>query len=182
MPKNRNETSHIFCGAKHPKNRRKTGERGSDDKVFINVLRDNLTCGARVISFGTKSRMTTHLSPYANEMECINTEDFPKNFTCSHLYKALDEKKGNLKAKYKLEIKLPIHNLLGVNFKSFIKAKSPLDAEILKTLFDSSFTKQNDLHVSGNTLYFSLDFPNAEAFEFDRTLDIGNVADYLYPQ
>ena len=165
------------------KYRSKTGERSTDEKLFVNVLRDNLTCGARIISFGTKSRLTTHLSPYANEMECINTVDFPKSFTCSHLYKEINEKeKGNLKAKYLLEIILPIHNLLGVNFKPFVKAKAPLDAEILEILFGDNFSKQNDIHISGNTIYFSLDFPNAEPFDFDRTLDIGKIADYLYPQ
>ena len=77
---------------------------------------------------------------------------------------------------------MPIHNLLGVNFKTFIKAKSPLNTDVLKTLFASNFSKQNDIVVNGNAMYFSLNFSHAEPFEFDSSLKIGKIADYLYPQ
>ena len=104
------------------------GDPNLSEEDFINALRYNLTCGARVISFGTPSRLTTHLSPYADEIKCINTEDFPTSFKCSHRYKKYSEtgEKEERIAKYKLEIILPTHELLGVNFKSFIKATHPM--------------------------------------------------------
>jgi hypothetical protein len=52
----------------------------------------------------------------------------------------------------------------------------------LEALFRSNFKEKNDKHTRGNTLFFSLDFPNAEPFPFNHGLDIGDVADYLYPQ
>ena len=160
------------------------GDFSIKEDDFVNVLRHNLTCGAKIISFGAKSRMTTHLSPYEEEMHCINTYDFPTNFTCSHRYKKYNDENdaSDLAAKYKLEIILPIHKLLGVNFKSFVKAKAPLTADVLEILFASNFTSNHDAFKSGNAIYFSLNFPNSEPFEFDHSLNIGSVADYLYPQ
>ena len=163
------------------KYRSAVGELNMTEKEFIDALRDNLSCGARLLSFGTQERITTHLSPYLEEMQCVNTLDFPVSFSCAHIYKE-DNGKGDRKGTYTLEIILPIHKLLGVNFKPFLRAKAPLSTEILKLLFASNFSKKNDVAVVGSTLYFSLDFPNAEAFYFDPALGIGKIADYLYPQ
>lgn len=163
------------------KYRAMVNELNMTEKEFVNALRDNLSCGARLLSFGTQERITTHLSPYLEEMRCVNTLDFPVSFSCAHIYKE-DNGKGDRKATYTLEVILPIHKLLGVNFKPFMRAKAPLNTEVLKLLFASNFSKKNDAVVNGNTLYFSLDFPNAEPFDFDPALNIGKIADYLYPQ
>ena len=77
---------------------------------------------------------------------------------------------------------MPIHRLFGVNFKPFLKTRGSLTPEILEILFASNFVEGTDPHVTGDRLYFSLNFPNAKAFNFDHSLDIGEVADYLYPQ
>ena len=165
----------------------KTGETPSENE-FINVLRDNLICGAKILSFGTASRMTTHLSPYADEMDCITGLDFPESFKCSHVYKKYDptdETKADRKATYTLEIIVPIHTLLGVNFKSFIgfDPSSDLDMDIIEALFSSNFSsKKNDHKKLDNKIYFSINFPNAEGFDVDPALQIGSVADYLFPQ
>lgn len=159
-----------------------TNELNMTEQEFINTLRDNMFCGARILSFGTEDRLTTHLSPYIDELKCIDTIDFPTNFTCSHLYKESSEKKGDLMGTYLLEVILPIHKLLGVNFKTFLRAKAPMDVNILRLLFASNFSKHHDACINGNALYFSLNFPNAEPFPFNQGLNIGKLADYLYPQ
>ena len=77
---------------------------------------------------------------------------------------------------------LPIHRLFGVNFKPFLRTHGDLTPDILKLLFASNFVEGTDPHISGDRLYFSLNFPNAKAYAFDHSLDIGEVGDYLFPQ
>jgi len=159
-----------------------TNDLSMTEQEFINALQYNMTCGARLLSFGTENKLTTHLYPYTAEQKCRDTIDFPTNFACSHVYKYDKDKRDNIKGTYTLEYILPIHKLLGVNFKLFIRATNDMNIKILQALFLSNFKEKNDAHINGNTLYFSLDFPNAEEFPFNHDLNIGNLADYLYPQ
>lgn len=163
-----------------------TTDLSLSEPEFINKIQSDMSCGARILSFGTENKLTTHLFPYAAEQVCKDTEDFPTNFSCAHVFRHDKDKRDDLKAMYTLEYILPIHKLLGVNFKLFIRAEKDEEREmyieVLEALFRSNFKEKNDKHTRGNTLFFSLDFPNAEPFPFNHGLDIGDVADYLYPQ
>ncbi len=158
-----------------------TNDYRLDEAGFITALRDKLSCGVRLLSFGAESRLTTHLSPYREEIQTLDTLDFPINFTCQHLYKGNPEDPA-LKAEYHVELILPIHRLLGVNFKAFLRAEAPLTVEILQMLFASNFTKKSDVCRLDNKLYFSMNFPNAEPYRLKKSLQIGIKADYLFPQ
>ena len=152
-----------------------------DGEEFLRLLRDNLTCGARLLGFGTEERLTTHLSPYRDEMHTVTSLDYPVNFSCKHVFKYDSETPGRM-GEYRLEIILPIHRLLGVNFKIFIQGNATLRVNYLKLLFAPNFTEESDAVKVGEKLYFSLDFPNKEAFDVPPELGIGTKADYLYPQ
>ena len=149
---------------------------------FLNTLQYSMTCGGRILSFGTADKLTAHLFPYANEQTCKDTIDFPTTFACSHTFREDHERGDNLWGTYTIEYILPIHKLLGVNFKLFIEADTVTTRDILKILFASNFAEKHDLHENGNRLYFSLAFPNAKEFPFNHALNIGRVADYLYPR
>lgn len=170
--------------AAYDKYRSTVNELSKTEQEFINDLHTNMSCGARILSFGTEDKLTTHLFPYAEEQKCLDTVEFPTTFSCSHVYKDDNDKRDNIKGVYTLEYILPIHKLLGVNFKLFVQAKedTELDVEVLEILFQSNFQDKHDKKVNGNNLYFSLDFPNAEPFPFDHSLGIGTIADFLYPQ
>lgn len=150
---------------------------------FLRILRDNLTCGARLIGFGSEERLNTHLLPYRAEMHTVTDMDYPVNFSCKHVFKP-EKEKGELLGEYWLEIILPIHRLLGVNFKCYIQGNQNLSHEVLEKLFAPNFPPKNDLKIAdtGDKLYFSLDFPNRESFKVPKELGIGNQADYLFPQ
>lgn len=154
-----------------------------DKNGFLRLLRDNLSCGARLISFGSEEHLNTHLLPYREEIHTVTTMDYPINFSCKHVFKP-EKEEGELLGEYWLEIILPIHRLLGVNFKCYIQGNTNLPFEVLKKLFMPNFPPQNDLKTVENEdkLYFSLDFPNRESFEIPEGLGIGNQADYLFPQ
>ena len=154
-----------------------------DEEGFLRLLRDNLSCGARLLGFGTEDRLTTHLSPYRDEMHTVTTMDYPINFSCKHVFKSDNENPGR-KGEYRLEIILPIHRLLGVNFKIFVQGNSNLKVNYLELLFRSNFTAASDVVKvqSNHKMYFSLDFPNKEDFPVDPALGIGSMADYLFPQ
>jgi hypothetical protein len=154
-----------------------------DQEGFLRLLRDNLSCGARLLGFGTENRITTHLAPYRKEMHTVQTMDYPINFSCKHVYKNDNENPDRM-GEYRLEIILPIHRLLGVNFKIFLQGNNNLKINYLEMLFSPNFTAQSDVvKVQGSQkMYFSLDFPNKEEFPVDPALGIGTVADYLFPQ
>lgn len=162
--------------------RSRTHDLGMTEQEFFNALQYHMTCGIRLLSFGTEDKLTTHLSPYANEQYCLNTIDFPTNFSCSHTYKEDPDKGDDILGTYTLEFIIPIHKLLGVNFKPFLRAERPLDTEILQMLFASSLTEEHDAVINGNALYFSLCLADAEPFPFDSSLNIGTIGDHLFPQ
>ncbi len=162
--------------------RSRTNDLSMTEQEFFNALQYHMTCGVRVLSFGTEDKLTTHLSPYANEQKCLDTVDFPTNFVCSHMYKEDSNLGEDILGTYTLEFIIPIHKLLGVNFKPFIRAEKPLETDILQMLFATDFTQEHDVQTNGDGIYFSLCFPNATPSPFNSALNIGTVADYLYPQ
>ncbi len=157
-----------------------TGEGYISEEAFETVLRDGIECAVKLLSFGSETTTNAQLMPYRAEM-AINPIDYPETFTCNRLYTRKRES-DELFAEYSFELIIPIHRLFGVNFKPFLKPRGKLTADILKILFDSNFVEGTDPHISGNRLYFSLNFPGAAEFTFDKSLDIGTRADFLYPQ
>jgi len=157
-----------------------------DKESFLRLLRDNLSCGARLISFGAESQLTTHLLPYAEEIHTVTNIDYPVNFSCKHVFKPEkeDAEKTDLLGEYWLEIVLPVHRLLGVNFKCFIAGNKDLPIGCLEMLFGPNFAKENDkvMVEDEDKLYFSLDFPEDESFQPPAQLGIGKKADYMFPQ
>ena len=157
-----------------------TGEGYISEETFEAVLRDGIECAAKLLAFGSENILNAQLMPYRNEMS-PTPMDYPENFVCNRLYSRARSEDG-LFAEYIFELVLPIHRLFGVNFKPFLRPLGELTPEILKILFASNFVSGTDPHISGDRLYFSLNFPNAQPFYFDPALDIGEVADYLFPQ
>lgn len=157
-----------------------TGEGYISEEAFETVLRDGIDCAAKLLSFGSENILNAQLMPYRSEMSPTPI-DYPQNFICNRLYSRKRES-DTLYAEYMFELILPIHRLFGVNFKPFLRPHGELTPDILKILFASNFVDGTDPHISGDRLYFSLNFPHAKAFNFDHSLDIGTAADYLFPQ
>ncbi len=153
---------------------------------FFDILRDEMTCGARLVSFGSKGRLTTNLVPYENEIKVAESKDYPESFTCRKVFVEDRKRTDGRLGEYKLEIILPIHKLLGVNFKCFVKGGPNVSSEVLKQLFASNFEEKNDVAEKQNSkavyfcipLYEEEDFPVPDEYKND----IGSICDYLYPQ
>ena len=133
----------------------------------------------------------------------------PENFKCRHVFSKYNNPIDGKIGEYRMELILPIHNLLGVNFKPFIKveANNKYGVKIahVMQLFASNFGKKenallsrtddteierNDPRREANTLYFCIS-PNYRADEKENetydtpehlTNTFGKYCDYLYPQ
>ena len=152
---------------------------------FIDLLRDDALCGAKLVSFGSEERLTTNLLPYKEEMDILNVDyPNPDAFTCMHVFSEDKECKNGIMGRYKFEIILPIHKLLGINFKTYIKGKNTLTSNVIKQLFASNFNDKSDVFESNRALYFCISAYDEETFPIHPELQekLGNYCDYLYPQ
>lgn len=156
------------------------GEGDIDDSDFEKILRKDISLSCMLLSFGSEQRLTAQLIPYRSEMYFTPTE-YPRSFTCKKLY-VNKRGFGDVVAEYLFELVLPIHRLFGVNFKPCLKGTGEVEASVLERLFETNFEPKHDLHVKGNSLYFSLAFPKAKHYDIDPSLGVGTEGDYLFPQ
>ena len=165
------------------------------DDEFIGILRDNMVCGARLLSFGNEGRLTTNLLPYSDEINTIYNKDYPESFSCKHVFVKDGKRKDGKMGEYKLEVILPIHKLLGVNFKTFVGVNKSdkdrgsnciLEIEMIEALFRSNFDENSDLVkiAERECLYFCIPVYDEEKFPIRPELEgkLGSYSDYLYPQ
>ena len=168
------------------------------DQEFIKWLNNSIVCGTDVLSFGSPVTFTNNTVQYEKEAD-LKGYEFRIRLTANRNFfiknndnaKAPCDVIGNLI----MEFLIPVHKLLGVNFKcflSFVDAQSSerkaneeetnnaCNREILETLLRSNFTKVHDVYGKNEKLYFCFDFNDSK--EHAAPDGFGTKVDYLYPQ
>ena len=167
----------------------------ADADNLIHWLNTECTCATHVISFGSESTLTNSTKPYAGEAVldpeksyCVQLENCRSYYVKNESASQAD---SDIHGTFIAEFLIPVHKLLGVNFKCFLRGKAnndpggidqtqESDAILLEKLFNSNFKEENDISKHQDRLYFSFNFKNNPSFDIPPSLGI--KADYLHPQ
>lgn len=179
--------------------------RHISDNAFDELLAKNLLGGCRVLSFGNAQSLIPPLMPYKDEVYTL-VADYPKIIVGKKSYVKLSEnemRETGVRAELTMDILMPIHKLLGTNFKCFITSKNQtLPIYLIALLFEGDFAqnitpfidntveskafwidkypKETFIDEENNRLYFSVGLSTND--NADESLGVGKYADYTYPQ
>jgi hypothetical protein len=173
------------------------GENADDE--FVDWIKTSIACGTDVLSFGTEETFTNNTRYYENEAS-LNGYEFRLKLTGkrNYYFKNNEEPKkdDDIIGTILMEFLVPVHKLLGVNFKCFVSCmemqSNEIDAseketyndsnvDILDALFKSNFGERNDVHIEKEKLYFCFDFNKKDDYKSPDE-KYGALVDYLYPQ
>ncbi len=175
------------------------------DDAFDEFIATEIMCGCRVLSFGSIKNLTAPLMPYKDEV-VTKVDDYPKTVAGKKTYVKLSQeqqKETGVRAELTMNILMPVHKLLGTNFKSFITLKSnKCPIYLLLSLFEGDFigkdpefndyiAEENDFWMQvypketfidqeNNRLYISIGLSSHQCD--DENLNVGAYCDYMYPQ
>ena len=163
------------------------GNETYDEKTVLDLFLQELVSGCTVLSFNRKNVLGKEFTPYLEETEIL-TKDFPVNFQYSKPELLEYSSADDIYATVKSEFIIPMHALLGVDFKPFLaikrrsKFKTDQMLSILKKNFNSSDLFERDIYIKNDEhlqrVYFLLDL---EVFNTQKEA-VGKKANYLYPQ
>lgn len=155
--------------------------------TVLNMFLQDLVCGVTVTSFNKKNAINEMFIPYLAETNII-MKDFPVNFQYSKPELLDYSSAEDIFATIKADFIIPVHSLLGVNFKPFIafkrksKFKSEFMIHILEKNYNSNDLENYDIFIKNDDhlqrVYFLLDM--AESEEEDCTI-VGNKTNYMFP-
>lgn len=158
-----------------------------DEKTVLNLFLQELVCGCTVLRFNRKEVLGKEFAPYMAETDII-LKDFPVNFQYSRPELLDYSSADDIYATVKSDFILPVHALLGVDFKPFIaikkrsKFKSENILSILKRNYNSDDLSDRDIYIKTDErlqrVYFLLDLEIVDA----KNSDVGLKANYLFPQ
>lgn len=156
---------------------------GVEAASFLHDLKEKLSAGARLFSFGHEQNMRPQLIPYDAE-RAITPCDYPKNFKNRVKLRTISDPPEGADAVIaflEIEYILPVHSYLGLCCKPYIKGNRDLDGEVLERLFASALPERHDVHAEKARLYFRFDFKDAmpPAPLGER---VGSFADIVYPE
>ncbi|MGM9972402.1 MAG: hypothetical protein ACI35W_08330 [Anaeroplasmataceae bacterium] len=159
-----------------------------DSKTILNMFLQELVCGVTVTSFNKKDVLNEMFTPYLSETDII-MKDFPVNFQYSKPELLDYSSAEDIFATIKADFILPVHSLLGVNFKPFIafrrksKFKSEFMIHILEKNYNTSDLEKYDVFMKNDDhlqrLYFLLDMGVSD--EEDYTI-VGKKTNYMFPE
>ncbi len=174
------------------------------DADFEEYLIKNVVGGCRVLSFGSAKRLNPPLMPYKDEVH-TRVGDYPKAIVGKRNYNRLSDQERQetgVRAEFIINILMPVHKLLGTNFKCFLTLKDQESVYLLLGLFEGDFINKEpeftgyideDLSVwmqkypketfiddNNERLYFSIGLSSNS--DVDENLGVGKYADYTYPQ
>ena len=180
-------------------------------KRLISWLNTRLSSGTVVFSFGTEATFTNNTRPY--ESESTLTNPCCLKMKKGRIYLVMNTEKDSQKVKAEqdnngaqknsviigrllAEFIVPVHKLLGANFKCFLQFISPNAsqdqtdieetsqeyADILAILLRSNFADDlsNDVKTHLGRLYFRFNFKDTK--DFPIPAEYGKKANYIYPQ
>lgn len=158
-----------------------------DEKTVLNMFLQEMVCGCTVLRFNRKEVLGKPFSPYIRETEIL-PKDFPVNFRYSRPELLEYSSADDVYATVKTEFIIPMHALLGVDFKPFvaIKKRSKFKTEqilgIIKKNYNTEDLTDRDVYIRRDEhlqrVYFLLDLEVVDG----RDMDVGEKVNYLFPQ
>ncbi len=160
-------------------------EEKSDKEVLAEFLQE-LACGCTVFRFNRKDNLDKSHTPYMAESDMI-PKDYPVNFKYTKPQLLEYSTAKDIFATVKSDLILPIHTILGVDFKPFIaikkrsKFKREHITELLKMNFNTDDLSVRDVFTLTDEklqrAYFLLELATASG----EGLNVGNKVNYLFP-
>ena len=160
-------------------------EQKSDKDVLAEFLQE-LACGCTVFRFNRKETLDKSHAPYLAEADMI-PKDYPVNFKYTKPQLLEYSTANDIFATVKSDLILPVHTILGVDFKPFIaikkrsKFKMEHITELLKMNFNTDDLSVRDVcTVTDDKLqraYFLLELVTSDG----AGLNVGEKVNYLYP-
>lgn len=157
------------------------------DKALLDAFLQELVCGCTVFRFNQRSMLGKSFAPYMDETEII-PKDFPVNFRYTRPQLLEYSAAADIYATVKSEFILPVHALLGVDFKPFLavkkRSKFKMDhvLSVLKKNFGSDDLSARDIFVRADDklqrAYFLLEISASDG----AGLGVGEKVNYLFPQ
>jgi hypothetical protein len=179
--------------------------RRISDNSFDEFIASEILGGCRVLSFGSVKNLTAPLMPYRDEV-ITKVDDYPKTITGKKSYTKLssqEQQETGVRAELTMNILMPVHKLLGTNFKCFITLKNnKCPIYLLLSLFEGDFIgkdpefndylsedndywmqiypKETHIDQENGRLYISTGLTSTKTA--DESLGIGAYEDYMFPQ
>lgn len=160
-------------------------EEKSDKEVLAEFLQE-LACGCTVFRFNRREMLDKSHSPYLAETEMI-PKDYPVNFKYTKPQLLEYSTANDIFATVKSDLILPVHTILGVDFKPFIaiKKRSKFKMEhlidLLKMNFNTDDLSVRDVYTTTDAklqrAYFLLELVTTSG----EGLNVGEKVNYLFP-
>lgn len=158
-----------------------------DEKGALDLFLQELVCGCTVLRFNRKECLGKEFSPYFKETDIL-LKDFPSNFQYIRPEVLDYSSADDIFATIKSDFILPVHSLLGVDFKFFVaikkrsKFKTDNILSIIKKNYNTLDLSDRDIYIKNSEhlqrVYFLLDLDVVDA----QGLDVGTKAHYMFPQ
>ena len=165
-----------------------------DEDGIVEWLDSGIQCGTRIFAFGNDATITNSTRPYEEESRFEGDIALTIPNGRKFYIKNSDEEyeKTKIKGTLAAEFIIPVHKLLGVYYKCFIRgydADNPGTSEqvlgiALKDLLESNFNKKNDVALHQSDLYFCFEANNSSEDKYKIAIptEYGNIANYMHPQ
>ncbi len=158
-----------------------------DDRGVVDAFLKELVCGCTVTGFNRKEELSEAFRPYVQETEIL-PKDYPANYRFQRPV-VLDFSEGqDIYVTVKSELILPVHALLGVNFKPFLgirrfsRFRTEHLVQILKDNYHSADLKDRDVAVikdqNEQRVYFLMDLSEIAV----QAQPYGEKVNFLFPQ
>ena len=157
------------------------------EKEVLDAFLSELVCGCTVSRFNRRDELGKPFAPFLDETEII-PKDFPVNFKYSKPQLLEYSSASDIYATVKSDFILPVHALLGVDFKPFIavkkRSKFKIDhlLDLLKKNFGNDDLSARDVFVKQDDklqrAYFLLELRAVDG----TGLNVGEKVNYLFPQ
>ena len=180
-----------------------------DEEEFDKYLDENLVCSCKIVSFGSDDRLEPQMMAYKDEVH-PDIENLPKTLIGKKTYRKLTdserEKKPGVRSELTVDILIPVHKLLGVYIKPYLKCignmcnvnitAALLESDLLggapasapyelmnNERWDNLFDQHVHLDREKDRLYFGLGFEEPKnPITPDPELNVGRYLEYVYPQ
>ncbi len=159
-----------------------------DEKTVLNMFLQELICGATIVSFNKKKNLNEAFIQYMDEVDIL-MKDFPVNFQYSKPELLDYSSNEDIYATIKAEYIIPVHALLGVDFKPFVafkkrsKFRPNFITHILEKNYNTTDLSDRDIFMKTdehlNRIYFLFDM---ESHDEENTEIVGSKTNYIFPQ
>jgi len=165
-----------------------------NENGIVEWLDTGIQCGTRIFAFGNDATITNSTRPYEEESRFEGDIALTIPNGRKFYIKNSDEEyeKTKIKGTLAAEFIIPVHRLLGVYYKCFIRGydtdNEGTSEEVLgialKDLLGSNFNDKNDATLHQSDLYFCFEAPKSSEDKYKIAIptEYGTIANYMHPQ